>query len=179
MKQSSLFILCVVFVFAGIASAQSKTVTNDDLAKYREKRLQAEKDLRENYVKLGFPSPEELEKQRAKDAKEREDLSARLMRERLERERRETEQRWLAYQAAQAAQAAQTQIVIEQGGGYYTGFSNFRNRNRHRRGGFVIGGNPIGWRAAGGQIIYEPGGRSSNIWSPTIQQQPRAQWLRP
>lgn len=74
------------------AFAQTKSVTNADLDKFKAKRLSAEKDLRENYVKLGFPSPEELERQFEKDRVEREALSARLTAERYDRERIEAEQ---------------------------------------------------------------------------------------
>ena len=40
--------------------SQTRTITNADLEKYKQKRLAAEKELRENYRELGFPSPEEL-----------------------------------------------------------------------------------------------------------------------
>ena len=63
MKKRLLFVLCSIFVAANLTAAQTKTVTNSDLEKYRQKRLQAERDYRENYAKLGFPSPEELERQ--------------------------------------------------------------------------------------------------------------------
>ena len=43
-------------------SAQTKTVTNADLEKYRQERLKAEEDYRKNYAQMGFPSPEELER---------------------------------------------------------------------------------------------------------------------
>ena len=69
MKRKVLFILCSIFITVSFASAQSakRTVTNTDLEKFKQKRLNAERDLRENYEKLGFPSPEELEKQRKAD----------------------------------------------------------------------------------------------------------------
>ena len=78
MKKRLWFILCLIFVAANLAVAQTKTVTNADLEKHRQKRLQAEKEYRENYSKLGFPSPEELEKQNEKSRIEREQLSQRL-----------------------------------------------------------------------------------------------------
>lgn len=92
MKGRILLLLCLSLLTALSAFAQTKTVTNFDLEKFRDQRLLAEKDLRENYLKLGFPSPEELERQREKDRIERETLSARLTKERYERERIEAEQ---------------------------------------------------------------------------------------
>lgn len=53
-------ILAVVPVWA--QQAAKKTVTNADLEKYRQTRQKAEADYRENYKKLGMPSPEELQR---------------------------------------------------------------------------------------------------------------------
>ncbi|MBK9155217.1 MAG: hypothetical protein IPM25_13535 [Chloracidobacterium sp.] len=82
-------ILAVIFVFATVASAQTRTVTNADLEKFRQARLKAEKDLEERYKEMGFPSPEELRKQAEKDRTEREALAKRLFEERMQRERQE------------------------------------------------------------------------------------------
>lgn len=67
MRKQITLIFSLIFVAAGLASAQTarKTVTNDDLEKYRQKRVQAEADYRANYKKLGMPSPEELEQRAA------------------------------------------------------------------------------------------------------------------
>lgn len=94
MKRKVLFILCSIFITVSFASAQSakRTVTNSDLEKFKQKRLIAERDLRENYEKLGFPSPEELEKQRKANDEVRQKLSERLLRERLQREQSQIEQ---------------------------------------------------------------------------------------
>lgn len=92
MKKRMLIFICLSLLTTLSAFAQTKTVTNFDLEKYRDRRLSAEKDLRENYARLGFPSPDELERQREKDRIEREALSARLTKERYERERIEAEQ---------------------------------------------------------------------------------------
>lgn len=86
MKKGLLFILCLTFISAGAAFAQTRKVTNADLEKFREKRLAAEKDYRENYEKMGFPSPEELERDRQQSIAELGELSSRLRAERLERE---------------------------------------------------------------------------------------------
>lgn len=87
MKKRILLFLCLIFSVLAVAFAQTKTVTNSDLEKFRQKRLEAEKDYRENYAKLGFPSPQELEAQLNEDKRELAELSERLREERLERER--------------------------------------------------------------------------------------------
>lgn len=87
MKGSLLFFVVVLGVVA--VSAQVKTVTNADLEKFRQERLKNEKDYRENYARLGLPSPEELQRRNEQSAKERTELSNRLRAERLEQERRE------------------------------------------------------------------------------------------
>ena len=78
----AMFVAAVPAVFG-----QSRTVDNFTLDKYKQQRLAAEKDLRENYAKLGFPSPEEIERQREKDEDEKAELLDKLREERLERER--------------------------------------------------------------------------------------------
>jgi hypothetical protein len=75
----------------GFAAAQTKAVTNADLETYRQNRLKAEREYRENYAKLGLPSPEELDKRREQSRIETEQLSAKLRAARLERERIEAE----------------------------------------------------------------------------------------
>jgi len=78
MKKRLLFILCLFFVGAEIDFAQKRTVTNADLEKFRQKRLQAEREYRENYSRLGFPSPEELEKQNIENRRARSELSQKI-----------------------------------------------------------------------------------------------------
>jgi hypothetical protein len=91
MIQKLLFVFCFMAATAAICFSQTRTVTNSDLEKYRRDRIKAETDLRENYTRLGFPSPEERARRDAQAAKEREELAARLQREELERERLEAE----------------------------------------------------------------------------------------
>ncbi|HMS40609.1 MAG TPA: hypothetical protein PKE69_10305 [Pyrinomonadaceae bacterium] len=50
MNKRLLFIL--ILTFTASAFAQTKTITNADLEKYRQKRLAAEKDYAENYERL-------------------------------------------------------------------------------------------------------------------------------
>ncbi len=84
MKNRLLFILCLAL--ASSAFGQIKTITNADLEKYRQKRLQAEKDYRENYERLGFPSPAELQKQNEQSRRELSELAARLEQEEIQRQ---------------------------------------------------------------------------------------------
>lgn len=91
MKKRLLFILCLFSLSSGAALAQTKTVTNQDLEKFRQKRLQAEQDYRENYAKLGFPSPEELDRQHEQERKDRAELAGRIRQENLEREKIQSE----------------------------------------------------------------------------------------
>lgn len=68
MKERILLILSLILAAPALIFAQTearKTVTNADLEKFRQKRLQAEADYRANYKKLGMPSPEELEEREA------------------------------------------------------------------------------------------------------------------
>lgn len=155
MKKRLWFILCLIFVTANLAVAQTKTVTNANLEKHRQKRLEAERDYRENYERLGFPSPEELDRQLEQDRRERSELSQRLREEKLERERmqREDRYRWaeleiLRSNANQNNQGAYygnnypfTNFGFYPFYSYPTGyFYNHNNRFRGRRG-FFRGGN--------------------------------------
>lgn len=80
--------MCLIFITVGFVSAQTakRTVTNADLEKFRQKRLAAEKSYRDNYERLGFPSPEELEARNEQDSKDLSKLSARIEKENYERE---------------------------------------------------------------------------------------------
>ena len=80
------FVLLTIFVLSVTNFAQVKSITNADLKKYKQKRLKAERELRENYKQLGFPSPEELERRKEKSMKSLSELSERVRRERLESE---------------------------------------------------------------------------------------------
>lgn len=81
----------VVFVLIAIAAiesaAQTKTVSNADLEKYRQARLTSEREYRENHVRLGLPSPDELARRNEVSRKEMIELSAKLREEELEREK--------------------------------------------------------------------------------------------
>jgi len=84
--------LCLV-ALTGVASyAQARrTVTNSDLERYRQQRVAAEQELRTDYSRLGFASPEERARQNMASEQQLLELSARLKQERLERDRLELE----------------------------------------------------------------------------------------
>lgn len=151
---------------------QTKSVTNADLEAFRQKRLQAEREYRENYSRLGMPSPEELEKRRVEDIKKLEELSEKLRSERLEREARDAERRNRLRRQLQLDELLMSLPDAERpspyyGGFYTSGFSGFRQRRFFGRGhkNFL-------WRAGGGGVIYEPGGRSSFVWPAPIFRRP-------
>lgn len=106
---------CLFFVLLSVigVSAQSRTITNVDLEPYRAKRLAAERELRENYSKLGFPSPIEFERRNLESARQLSELSSRLRNERLDRERREAEARTVYYYAFPQYPIVQQQATPE------------------------------------------------------------------
>lgn len=67
MKSKIWLCFSLILVLSGISLAQTKTVTNADLDKFKQKRLQSEADYRAKYKELGMPSPEELEQRNAED----------------------------------------------------------------------------------------------------------------
>lgn len=86
MKKGLFFILFLNLSAISAAFAQTKTVTNADLEKFRQKRVQAEREYRENYEKLGFPSPEEMERSREQSRYEAEETIIRRKEQRMENE---------------------------------------------------------------------------------------------
>lgn len=86
------FVFCLVSLSAVIGFAQARrTVTNSDLERYRQQRVTAERELREEYTRLGFPSPDEILRRDLESQQQLIELSSRLKQERLERERVELE----------------------------------------------------------------------------------------
>jgi hypothetical protein len=79
--------MCFIFAMAISVMAQTKTITNADLEKYRQARLTAEREYRENYERLGMPSPAELDRRNEQSRIEVERLSEKLRTAELERER--------------------------------------------------------------------------------------------
>lgn len=97
--------VALVGVVPAFSQWTARTITNADLEGYRQERLRAERDYAQNYDKMGFPSPQELEMQLEKSRAEREELAARLASERLQRYQIEAD-------VARAAQPSQESIII-------------------------------------------------------------------
>lgn len=160
------FFAILVFTFPGFA--QTQTVTNADLERFREKRLQAEREYRENYARLGMPSPEQIEKQREEDVSRIVEIGDRLRRERLEREIRSIELATLA--ARNSAQGVVYQpVIVREQSGYFYGTTFYRGRPHWQK--WPRSRQPVIWRAAGGMVYWEPGSRPSSIWSSPFQPQ--------
>jgi len=148
MKKQILFLVSLVFIFTNLAAAQNRTVTNADLEKHRQKRLEAQREYRENYERLGFPSPEELERQIEQSQIERSELAARLRAENLEREKLNLERQRADNEARNRNYQIQNQNYSPRYDDYFynypsNGFFSFPNFgysnnrfNRFNQGGF-------------------------------------------
>lgn len=123
MKQRLLFIFCLILSVSGVAVAQ-RSITNADLDRYRESRLVAEREYRENHQRLGLPSPEELAVRREKSQAELTETSERLRAARLERERLAVERERIEgeYEAERLKLAA-AYIHRVPSSGFFDGFS--------------------------------------------------------
>ncbi|HEX8736166.1 MAG TPA: hypothetical protein VF721_12635 [Pyrinomonadaceae bacterium] len=133
MKERILLILSLILVINGLVFAQTratKTVTNADLEKFRQKRVAAEADYRANYKKLGMPSPEELEKREAE------------------------RQRWLAEFAekAEIEQAQNENYFLSVANELKTQIASIDAQINYLRG---LAGNPSPYK--GGTIVYGSG----------------------
>jgi hypothetical protein len=177
--QKLLFVFCFMAVATGVATAQyNKVVTNADLEKYRAERLRAEQELKNDYAKLGFSSPEERAKRDAESQRLLIEMSDRIRSQRLEGERIDAERQaaetmaWAVYNglATQQSQAQpQSQSYYSEGyviggfGGYggYGGYGPYRQpRYQYYRqdGGYVSGGSywPSGPRMLPQPVIPVP-----------------------
>jgi hypothetical protein len=172
MLQRSFFCLWLIAVMCSLAYSQARSVTNADLEKYKQSRLKAEQEYRENYARLGFPSPEELERRREQSLKETEALSAKLRAERLEREKLELQQ-WESERlaASQSVTYSSNGQYFDPyfgtgyyGGGYYGGGYYGGNAYRGRRGGRGYYGGRSGYLGSG-PIGYFAGGQ---FWGPPV-----------
>ncbi len=142
MRKKLLFCFCITLLTVTAAPAQDRQITNLDLEKYRSARVTAEKDLRENYEKLGFPSPEELERRREKSRVETEELAAKLRSDRIDQERidaqREAESRRITVYDRDIVRQSYGYLS---GGYYYSTYVNRypRPRTQGQRGYFAGG----------------------------------------
>ncbi len=128
MHRTQLFLgSALVVILSGAAFAQSKTVTNADLEKYRVQRLAAEKDLNENYEELGFPSPEELERQEQKSRSEYAALARRLREEEARQPQNDSFVTY--YQTAPTAYPYPNPSFVDYGGRYAPSYLYYRFYN--------------------------------------------------
>ena len=139
-KAALLFGLVISLAVVGFGQ---RTITNSTLEKFQQKRLAAEREYRDNYARMGFPSPEELDRQREADMAARLQLAEQLRHARLEKERLELDRRSLDLDAMRMnneMDASDDDSGIY-GGSFYGGFggyggygvSGFGNRVRHPR----------------------------------------------
>lgn len=142
MKARLVVMGCILAIAAITAAAQTTTVTNFDLEKYRQERVKAQKDLNENYKEMGFASPEERARRLEAWKQESRELSERWERERIERENAEA--------LAQAGVPQETQpdtLVYDTNGFVYSTGYGLRNRFPNRFPGRVR--QPQGYYAGG------------------------------
>ena len=166
MKMKFWFIVFGLAMVGVEISAQARVITNADLEKYRLERLAAERDLRENYERLGFASPEEMEKERKQNEQEREALLRQIIADREAIKVREQ-------QRVTAPSYNFSPVVVYRNDGqpYVYGVSPYYVPHYRQR---PIRGNPgIMYRATPGGVIYEPSGRHSNIWPAPAPVRPR------
>lgn len=131
MKKFAITILVLTAAFSALA--QTKTVTNQDLEKFRQQRLQAERDRKAKYAEMGT-TPEEIERQNRERRAEMEQYSEQLRVERIlaENQRIAAENQRIAQQNARREYGVyddQPAFVYYYGGVPY--FSYYRhNYNR-------------------------------------------------
>lgn len=91
MKSKMWLCFSLILVLSGTTLAQTakKTITNADLEKFKQKRLQAEAEYRAKHKELGMPSPEELEQRNAEDKRRLVEIS-----QRIRSEQRQTQDYW-------------------------------------------------------------------------------------
>ena len=163
------FLMCFIFaIVASLAAQTRRTVTNADLEKYKQARLGAERDYRENYECLGLPSPEELELRRRQNRVETEALAEKLRADRIDQERiqaeREASERTAAYarsvQPQNAVQYYQPGYLYDPG--YFWSYGRVnrypRGQNYYQQPGYFAGGQfwPTGPRTPPQPLIARP-----------------------
>jgi hypothetical protein len=167
MRQKSFFVFFLVVLMTVESFAQNKVVTNSDLEKYKEKRLQAEADY-DRQVQLGkVPSREELQRREQERQKYLSEFARQKAIEEAEYWRAQANEFQSQNQAYAVALAnannryntfSQPTIVYGFGGilpvynGYY-GYG-YKNYNKHNFGGFYNWGRKGGiW----GSVNYGSG----------------------
>jgi len=162
MKVRLIIFALVCLGLAGVVSAQTRTVTNMDLEKYRQQRIQADREYRENYERLGMPSPNEIEQRLAAKRAEMERLSDKFRTERLESERIAAQQQQAAAVVSAGTAVDSNYYAPDNDGWYYSQGFGWRRSVR-----FPRFHQPSGY-FAGGQFWETPQRRPRPILSPSI-----------
>jgi len=105
MRSRSFFVLASILAFAGLGAAQ-RQVTNADLETYRDQRIRAQAELRQDYARLGFPSPAELERREQERNRHIDQLAGTLRQQALDESR--------SYRDYESAFASRPQQVVVQ-----------------------------------------------------------------
>lgn len=138
LKIKSLLLALVAFTTVGaVAQGNSgRTVTNADMEKYRNARVKADEDYRQNYEKRGMPSPEELERRETDRQKRFAEASNELREQRLNDEYNEYVRAAADYSNAQRQQQV---VYVDRhpnygsyGGGFYVSNPYWGNRRKLR-----------------------------------------------
>ncbi len=136
--QGLALLIAGLFALPSLAQNNSvRTVTNTDLEKYREARVKADEDYRQNYKRLGRPSPEELEQWEAERQKRLSELSLQLQTQRRQEE-------YFELLRAAAAANSEPQIFYLPGSTeiYQFGYAPFVFRGGRSRFGYKTGFGP-------------------------------------
>ena len=171
-------VLALVFGAFLYSDAQTSTVTNADLEKFRAKRVAAEEALQQKYAEMGFPSPVELERQRNRDYWDKVELGEKLRNQRVEKEKLDAEraerERLVriaaeASVAAAAAAAREREVVVERqdNTGYLWGYYIWNSQRYPWRSPYPYYNPNVQYRVGGGMVVVEPGTQS-----PVYQQRP-------
>ena len=186
---------CLGFLVAlvTVGVAQVPTVDNFTLEKYQKQRIAAQRDYQENYARMGFPSPEELDRQREADMTARLQLADQLRQARLEQQRIDLQSRGLDIQAASIENEREAREASYRGyseaqqyGGGYGGYGNYGGYYPDVYGGYGgygrYGNGPLGrfggpgvWPGLGGYRATPVGvyQSSTGIPFPMIRRTPR------
>lgn len=176
-------IFCVLVSFVLTASAQwaIRTVTNADLEKYAQERIQADQQYRKNYASRGMLSPEEVQARADDRVSQTIELANQIRSDDLERRRLDlAEQAQILEARRLEAQETERNDTVVYYSNPYNGYMYGGEGYGYYSGGFGYYGNGrFGRRYRGGFPILGTGGYVSggNLW-PSIST-PIFQWPVP
>ncbi len=132
------FVILILSLTTALSTfAQTKTITNADLEKFRQQRVESEKKLKERYAEMGFPSPEQIERQNAERRAELEEYADYLREQKIQSQNDIIAQANIL-RSQIAAVDAQINYLRRQGSTYYSspfiysyGYAPFGFRGNH------------------------------------------------